>query len=330
MGGLLLIAVVDIASMLTSFYSIFLGFRALGGVGWAMFGTVATTIMVAPQAAQRRGRSVSLLMMSETLGLLLGSSAGGWVYQGIGLGAPFVGEAACMLLGAIAVGRQTAPPPAALPAQASMPRDRRLLGEVLRTPGVLLMSLTNAALIGIQTGLLVFLYPLYLVERGGMSPEMVGYLVSVSVFGRLLALWLGGSVSDRWGRMRVLIPGLLAYGVLLGSLPLVTHPLWLGLWSLAIGGAAGFIAGLPTALIGDRVAPPVQGVAIGWLRTMTDSGHILGPLVLGALADAVHLSAPFLLAGALVSVLAWRCSRQASPQQAHGAPLDARVPTLHG
>jgi DHA1 family multidrug resistance protein-like MFS transporter len=328
-GGLLVIALCDVASMLTSAYGVFLGLRALGGVGWAMFGTVATTIMVAPQAAQRRGRSVSLLMMSEMLGLLLGSVAGGWVSQGIGLGAPFVGEAACMLMGAIAVGRQAATPAVPSSAPPTVARDRRLMGVVLRTPGVVLMSLTNAALIAIQTGLLVFLYPLYLVERGGMSPETVGYLISLSVLGRLLALWLGGSASDRWGRMRVLIPGLLAYGVLLGSLPLVTHPFWLGLWSLAVGGGAGFVAGLPTALIGDRVAPPLQGVAIGWLRTMTDSGHILGPLVLGALADVVHLSAPFLFAGALVSLLAWRCARQVSPEQPHGASVDAPLPTPH-
>jgi DHA1 family multidrug resistance protein-like MFS transporter len=279
--------------------------------------------MVAPQAAQRRGRAVSLLLMSETLGLLLGSAAGGWVYRGVGGGGPFVCEAACMLVAAVAVGRQAAPPAAPPSAPPVVSHDRHLLGVVLRTPGVLHMSLTNAALIAIQTGLLVFLYPLFLVERGRVSPETVGYLISLSVLGRLLALWLGGSVSDRWGRMPVLIPGLLAYGALLGSLPLATHPLWLGLWSLAIGAAAGFVAGLPTALIGDRVAPPLQGVAIGWLRTMTDSGHILGPLVMGALADAVHLSAPFLLAGALVSGLAWWCHRQRAPAHPYGTPVDA-------
>ena len=329
-GGLLVMAVCDVASMMTSTYGIFLGVRALAGVGWAMFGTVATTTMVNQPASQRRGRAVSLLLMSETLGLLLGSTVGGWVYQGIGGRGPFVGEAACMLVAAVAVGQQAAPstkPPSAAPV---VSHGRRLLGVVLRTPGVWLMSLTNAALIAIQTGLLVFLYPLYMVEQRGVSPETVGYLVSLSVLGRLLALWLGGSVSDRGGRMRVLIPGLLVYGVLLGSLPLVTHPLWLSLWGLAIGAGAGFVAGLPTALIGDRVAPPLQGVAIGWLRTMTDSGHILGPLVMGALADAVHLSAPFLLAGALVSVLAWRCYWQASPEYPHGPPMDAPQPTPHG
>jgi MFS family permease len=82
--GLLLIAIIDLASIMTSSYSVFLSFRALGGVGWAMFATVATTAMVSVPAVRRRGRAVSLLLMSETAGLLLGSAVGGWLYQGVG------------------------------------------------------------------------------------------------------------------------------------------------------------------------------------------------------------------------------------------------------
>jgi MFS family permease len=142
-----------------------------------------------------------------------------------------------------------------------------------------------------------------------LRPKTVGFFISLSVLGRLLGLWLRGSVSDRWGQTPVLIPGLLAYGALLSSLTLITHPIFLGLWSLAIGDGGGVVAGLPTAFVGDRVDPALRGVAIGWLRMMTDSGHLLGPLVMGPLADAVHLSAPFLIAGVLVSVIAWRCYR---------------------
>lgn len=308
-GGLLVIAFVDVTSIATSRFEVFLGLRGLGGVGWAMFATVATTAMVSVPAAQRRGRAVSLLLMSETAGLLLGSAAGGWLYQGIGAAAPFLFEAACLVVAMAAVARWTS-----FAANAPTPQartdDRYLLRAVLRTPCVLLMGMTNALLIAIQTGVLVFLFPLYLVKRGGMGPEAVGALVSLSVLGRLMALWLGGGVSDRWGRMRVLIPGLLVYAGLLGSLPLLTHPGVLGVCSFAIGAAAGFVAAIPTALASDQVERAHQGVAIGWLRTMGDGGQIVGPLVMGALADAVDLSAPFLFGAVLLAATAWQCGRQ--------------------
>jgi len=172
---------------------------------------------------------------------------------------------------------------------------------------VLVMGVTNAVLIAIQTGVLVFLFPLYLTNRVGVGPGVVGFFISLGVFGRLLALWLGGSGSDRWGRMHVLIPGLLIYAVLLGSLLVVRDALALGVWSVAIGAAAGLVAPLPTAVVGDQVPPSLQGVAIGWLRMMTDSGQIVGPLVMGALADGVDLSAPFLVGAALLMMVAWRC-----------------------
>jgi MFS family permease len=275
-----------------------------------MFATVATTAMVSVPAIQRRGRAVSLLLMSETAGLLLGSAVGGWLYQGVGAVSPFIFESACMLVAAVAVGRW-----ASLPARRSSvtggSHDWRLLRTVLRTSGVLVMGVTNAVLIAIQTGVLVFLFPLYLANRVGVGPEAVGFFISLGVLGRLLALWFGGSGSDRWGRMRVLIPGLLIYAALLGSLILLRDPVALGLWSLAIGAAAGLVAALPTAIIGDQVQPPLQGVAIGWLRMMTDSGQIVGPLVMGALADGVDLSTPFLVGSAVLMMVAWQCRRQA-------------------
>jgi MFS family permease len=80
--GLLLVAAIDVLSIATADYRVFLALRAVGGAGWAMFATVATTITVAVRASERRGRAVSLLLMSETLGLLLGSTAGGCCIRG--------------------------------------------------------------------------------------------------------------------------------------------------------------------------------------------------------------------------------------------------------
>jgi MFS transporter, DHA1 family, multidrug resistance protein len=306
--GLLIIAASDIGSMLTSAYAVFLGLRVLAGAGWAMFATVATTTMLDPRSSKGRGRAVSALMMSETLGLLLGSAGGGWLYQAAGVGSPFLFEAGCMVLGSAVLMRSVSPP-VPLPSAVG-PRPGARLGTVLRTPGVLLIAFTNAALVAVQTGLLVFLFPLYLVNRAGATPAAVGMIVSLGILGRLVALAWGGGMSDRADRTRLLGAGLLGYGVLIAGVILLTHPIALGLWSLAVGGVAGFVAPQPTALIGDQVPPGLHGIAIGWLRTITDTGQILGPLAMGALADVMDLSTPFVAGAALLIATAWPYCRR--------------------
>jgi DHA1 family multidrug resistance protein-like MFS transporter len=303
-AGLLVIAVSDVASAMASSFDVFFVLRALAGVGWAMFGTVATTTMIAQPAGRGRGRAVSLLLMSETAGLLLGSAAGGWVYTVLGVTSPLIFEAACMVVGAVVVAGWTMPGPRST---SHVPHGWRGLTAVLREPAVLVMGVTNAALVTVHAGVLVFLYPLYLVSRAGLGAQTVGLLIALTVLGRLFALWLGGTLSDRWGRLPALIPGLLAYAALVGTTTFITDLLLLALWSLMIGAASGFVGPLPAALVGDRVATAEHGIAVGWLRTMTDSGQVLGPLLMGALADGVDLAAPFLVATALLIASAWSC-----------------------
>jgi hypothetical protein len=63
------------------------------------------------------------------------------------------------------------------------------------------------------------------------------------------------------------------------------------------------------AIIGDRVALELHGIAVGWLRTLADAGMIVGPLAMGTLGDAGGLAAPFVCAAVLMSALAWPCYR---------------------
>jgi len=307
--GLLVVAACDLASVAVTGYAAFLGVRACAGAGWAMFATVATTALVSGERG--RGRAISRFLLAETLGLLLGSAGGGWIYAHGGRPAPFFFEAGCMVAAAAAAG-WTRPPPAARPAVAGHAAGRGPLRTVLRQPGFGLLCVTGAAIAGIQTGVLVFLLPLYLVERGGVSPEAVGSLIALSVLGRLGGLWLAGGVATREARVSALALGLLGFGASLGTLVLVTDPWLFGAWMLLLGATAGFVAGLPTTLAGDSLDPRLHGVAIGWLRTAADAGMLLGPLVMGPLADRFGLSVPFLLATALTWTLAPACRRTAS------------------
>jgi MFS family permease len=95
--------------------------------------------------------------------------------------------------------------------------------------------------------------------------------------------------------------------VLFGFVPMLTGTTPLSIRSLALGAAAGFVAPLPTAVVADCALPLAQGLAIGWLRTVTDGGQIAGPLVMGVWADALGLSAPFQLGALLLVGAAWWC-----------------------
>jgi MFS family permease len=304
-SGLGIIAACDLASLVVVHYVAFLGVRGLAGGGWAMFATVATTAMVQRRA---RGQAISFLLMSESLGLLLGSMAGGWLFQMAGPASPFVMEAGCMIAAALVVGLLGLPAPPS-PRNQTGP-EAPSLREVVRAPGVMLACIVNAAVMAVQTGVLVFLFPLYLAERGHFDPVAVGYLIALTVLGRLLALWIGGRVSDRHDRMSVLAVSMAGFAIALGTLPGVTEGWLLGVWSLLIGVGGGLVAGLPTAIVGDRVDPSQSGVAIGWLRTVTDAGMLIGPLVMGPLADTLGLGAPFVLAALVLGALAWACRRR--------------------
>jgi MFS family permease len=306
-AGLIIIAGCDVASTSVFDYVTFLMVRGVAGGGWAMFATVATTSMI--HRTERRGQAISLLLMAETVGLLVGSGVGGSLYVHGPQTSPFFFEALCMLIAAATVAGIGVPetPRAHIPSKA----HSTTLRSLRRVPSFMMMCCTNAVLAAIQTGVMVFLFPLYLTGRAGMSPVTVGYLIALGVLGRLMALWAAGHLGDRGDRPRMLAGSLAVFGVLLAAFITLRSPWLLTVWSVLLGAAGGFVAGLPTAVVGDRVDPAQHGVAVAWLRTATDAGMVVGPLLMGQLADAIDIAVPFVVAGLISCVVASACYRQA-------------------
>jgi MFS family permease len=129
-------------------------------------------------------------------------------------------------------------------------------------------ALAAALLFNLGQGVLRPTLPLYLQQVFAANYQMVTVIPLVFGVGKWVASLPTGYLLDRLERRRLMVGGLLVIAIRdVGSLMTSAYGVFLGLRALA---------DLPTALIGDRVAPSLQGVAIGWLRTMTDSGHILG------------------------------------------------------
>ncbi len=300
-GGLLLVGLLDLGSGITDAYPVFLLFRALTGVGWALFITTATTITI-DTTAQHRGRSVGVLFLSEMGGTVVGATIGGWISVLIGLQVPFFLKAACAFVGGLICwgffpsqdkgGQRNS--------RVALVEETQYWGEILWHYESILLLFTSFSLFAVQTGLMVSLYLVYLAEEGGLSPGVIGFLVSMGALANALPLYLGGTLSDTVGRRRVLIPGLLCYGLSLLIVPFAVDPIRLGLLSFALGMSAGVVSTLPTTMLGDCLPAELQSTGIGILRFYTDIGMIVGPLGLGALADWYTLHFPFYLAGGLL------------------------------
>ena len=116
----------------------------------------------------------------------------------------------------------------------------------------------------------------------------VGFLSGVYSAGVLVGAPLWGVVSDRVGRGRILIIGLVGY---VASLLLMLVPAFAGLWGIyALRGATGFfvaaVVPVVSALVADYTPEEQRARRFAWLGAMSLLGFLFGP-GLNALADEV-------------------------------------------
>lgn len=132
---------------------------------------------------------------------------------------------------------------------------------------------------------------LALLMPGATAAEIarhVGFLSGVYTAGVLVGAPLWGGVSDRVGRGRILIIGLVGY---VTSLLLLLFPGLAGLWGVyALRGATGFFvaAVIPVvaALVAEHTPAEQRARRFAWLSAMSLLGFLFGP-GLGAVADWV-------------------------------------------
>ena len=100
----------------------------------------------------------------------------------------------------------------------------------------------------------------------------------------ILQLWTG-AFSDRWGRKRLIVAGVMIQGVALGLIGLQNGFLaWLGASAL-LGAGTAMVYPTLLASVADAAHPAWRASAIGFYRFWRDSGYVAGALLAGIIAD---------------------------------------------
>ena len=139
------------------------------------------------------------------------------------------------------------------------------------------------------------LLPLFLRERGGTS-TVVGFVVAAFFVAGLLTQFAVGHLADRFGRRRLLVGGLLAYGVASATYLLPVGAAWFSLSRAVQGIGAGAIEVASFAAVAGLFAEAERGRAISRILAAQLAGTAIGPL-LGSLVPLNRLGWAFLAAG---------------------------------
>ncbi len=134
--------------------------------------------------------------------------------------------------------------------------------------------------------------PLYAAELGATVAE-VGVIVATISYVTAFLLIPFGMLSDRFGRQKLLVGGLVIFTLAPLLYPLANNPEQL-IWFRAIHGLAA-AAFLPTAiaLVIDLTPEAKRGEAIGWYTASLQLGLMAGPITGGFLASEFGFNAAF-------------------------------------
>ena len=145
---------------------------------------------------------------------------------------------------------------------------------------------------------MVFL-PIFAAIYIGLTPTLVGVLISVHVFGMSLLAPFAGHIADRYNRKTLVVLSSVTYLLSLGLIPLA-HSFWF-LFGLCIfqGIASSLSMTASQALIVEEGRKFGMGSTMALPMMAMGIGIVIGPLASGALADYVSISSVFYFAAGI-------------------------------
>jgi MFS transporter, DHA1 family, multidrug resistance protein len=276
--------------------------RVYHGLATAILGPVAMAY-VADLAPTRRGERLGWYASTTLGGRALAPVMGGallafgpwpWVYAlcGITGGLAFLGM---WLLPSSQESRQVTEDQGASAPECSM---RGSLWAILSHRTILVTSVAEASQY-LAFGAVEAFLPLYALSVG-VDKVTVGLLFGAQIGVKTLARPLMGKVSDRHGRTRQIVLGLMLTGVTTALFPQTRIAVLLLLLSAVFGLGIAIASAATSAFVADLAPEHGRGTALGTMSTIMDVGQALGPILLGMLLMRVSYPLGFAVIAALV------------------------------
>lgn len=269
-----------------------LAWRFIAGAGSAFYMTGVMIYLADISTSENRARFIGTNQGALLLGVSIGPAVGGLLGEFYGLRVPFYAVGGTALLAAVyAYLRLPETRPTSLSTTEDKPRDsasspgQRAWLRMMRSRDFLTVSFVTMSIFLTRSAGRQTLVPLLSVARFNMSPGVLGGIFAVMSLSNMILVTPAAFAADRFGRKAVLIPGgtLLTIGLLMYA-GANTYSMFIAASAvLALG--QGIDGPAPAAYAADIAPEDARGLAMGLYRSSGDVGFVLGPPLLGLLAD---------------------------------------------
>ncbi len=272
-------------------YELFLTARFVAGAGAAFVLTGGQIVVADITSSQNRGRVMAIYQGVFLVSVGAGAFPGGWLAERIGLAAPFW-VSAIMAGGVSLLAWFLVPETRHLAQQlrsAASAKPLSARGEIaalMAAPGFLLICLVGFATTGARTGALFNVIPIFAEDEIGLGADQIGIGIGLISIVGLIFVYPSGLLVDRFGRKAIIVPSTLFSSAAMLLFGLATSFEFYLFASLIWSTASGISGATPAAYAADIAPPGMTAPAMGLFRAISDSGYVIGPLALGALADA--------------------------------------------
>jgi len=292
--------------------------RAYHGLATAVLGPVAMAY-VADLAPMHRGERLGWYASTTLAGRALAPVVGGallafgpwpWVYALCGM----AGGLAFLGMWWLPNAPASAPPGAEDAAGIPEGSNAASLWTILSHRTILVTSVAEASQF-LAFGAVEAFLPLYALSVG-VDTATVGLLFGAQIGVKTVARPLMGKVSDRHGRTRQIVLGLVLTGVSTAIFPHTRMAPILLVLSAGFGLGIAIASAATSALVADLAPERGRGAALGTMSTIMDVGQACGPILLGTLLMRVSYAAGFAVIALLViaaAVLFALTTAEASP-----------------
>jgi MFS family permease len=172
--------------------------------------------------------------------------------------------------------------------------------KLLRNKSLMLVSCSSALRTMTQAGIFTFL-PVFLFQQLHYSQLAIGLCISALSISGFLAAPVGGYLSDRIGRKRVVMSSTLLTGTMIIGMLLVGKNLLFVLFVALVGFFLYAMRSVLQAWAVESVPKQLAGAGIGVQFGFTSFGAAISPAFLGLVADKYTIYGAFyLLAGTII------------------------------